>query len=177
MEALLRAQSQVRALAIEAGRAELSTFELIGLDELEEIRRIWVSEKHEIEDSLPLIYERVLDVPYPGAERDENLIFSADDVALLKQVAASDADKDNLHFQLLRELIHVEQGYRTATRRAGIYEALESALERGAFESEEEATAYVLARKRLTDEASEEREAGGSQAQSNLQFAIDEEAP
>lgn len=177
LEALLRAQSQVRALAIEAGRAELSTFELIGLDELEEIRRIWVSEKHEIEDSLPLIYERVLDVPYPGAERDENLIFSADDVALLKQVAASDADKDNLHFQLLRELIHVEQGYRTATRRAGIYEALESALERGAFESEEEATAYVLARKRLTDEASEEREAGGSQAQSNLQFAIDEEAP
>lgn len=39
-------------------------FDLLGLDELAEIRRIWMYDKYEIEDSVPRIYEEVMGVPY-----------------------------------------------------------------------------------------------------------------
>ena len=174
LEGLLLAQTRVRTLAAEAGRPELAQFALIGLDELEEIRRIWVREKHEIEDSLPMIYERAAGEIYPGQGRDENLLFSPEDLLLLREVAGSDGDQEQLHYKLLRELIHVEQGYRTSARRAGIFEALDKALERGAFDSEEEATAYVLARQRV-NEASSDEDQGSVSKQGNLQFAIDEQ--
>ena len=50
---------------------EVKDIELISAAELEEIRRIWVTEKHEIEDLLPLIYEEVVGDRYPGKPIDE----------------------------------------------------------------------------------------------------------
>ena len=40
---------------------------------------------------------------------------------------------------MIRELLHVEQRYRTASRRAGLYEALEDAIRRSFYDSEEDA--------------------------------------
>ena len=37
----------------------MSEFEIITLDELNEIRRIWITEKYEIEDLVPKIYEEI----------------------------------------------------------------------------------------------------------------------
>jgi DNA sulfur modification protein DndC len=62
---------------------------------------------------------------------------------------------DRLQFQLLRELLHIEQGFRTASRRAGIYEALERALERGAFTNEDEALRFAMVRQGSTQRVSE----------------------
>ena len=50
---LLAAQTEVRA----KGPAEVADLDLITMEELHEIRRIWVFEKHEIEDALPRIYQ------------------------------------------------------------------------------------------------------------------------
>lgn len=41
---------------------------LLEAGELEEIRRIWVLEKHEVEDSVPRIYEEVMGAPYVTEE-------------------------------------------------------------------------------------------------------------
>ena len=54
LRAILKAQQTVRSKA----PPEVSDLELISLDELDHIRRIWVSEKREIEDSLPQIYQQ-----------------------------------------------------------------------------------------------------------------------
>ena len=51
---VLIAQQHIR----EKGPDEVKDLELITLQELKEIRRLWVVEKHEIEDSLPSVYER-----------------------------------------------------------------------------------------------------------------------
>jgi DNA sulfur modification protein DndC len=52
---LLKAQTWIR----QHGPDDVRSIELITLDELQEIRRIWVVDKHEMEDSLPRIYEEV----------------------------------------------------------------------------------------------------------------------
>lgn len=81
---LLRTQQTVRT----AGKAEgFESIELIGLDELQEIRRLWVIEKGEIEDLLPSIYEDVLGTPYPGRELDP-MPLDAADLQLLRDVVA-----------------------------------------------------------------------------------------
>lgn len=151
LEAVLKAQCTVQKSAGETGREELAAFELISPEELEEIRRIWVKEKHEIEDSVPRIFERVTGRPYPNRGPDDGQFFSADDIQLLRRLASSDEDPDELHFQVLRELLDIEQGYRTASRRAGIYNALDDALRRGAFTNEEEARAFAITRQGRTE--------------------------
>jgi len=64
---LLAAQTWIRR----NGPPEVRNIELISLAELQEIRRIWVVEKHEMEDSLPRIYARSHGraLPRPQARR------------------------------------------------------------------------------------------------------------
>ncbi|MFT3821695.1 MAG: DNA phosphorothioation system sulfurtransferase DndC [Rubrivivax sp.] len=77
---LLKTQELVRT---HPGNASL---ELIKLDELEEIRRIWVEEKGEIEDLLPELYEAATGHEYPGRELDAMPLESTD-LALLHEAA------------------------------------------------------------------------------------------
>ncbi len=140
--AILRAQKMVR----EQGPEVVRTMELLTLAELEKIRAIWVNEKHEIEDLVPRIYEREVGEPYPGEALDESQAFQPDDVLLLKELADGDTESGDLHFQLVRELLHMEHQYRTLARRHGLYDALDKTLELGAFESAEEALQVALRR-------------------------------
>jgi DNA sulfur modification protein DndC len=52
---VLEAQERAR----EEGPAEFKGLNLITMDELHEIRRIWLNEKHEFDDRLPEIYREV----------------------------------------------------------------------------------------------------------------------
>jgi DNA sulfur modification protein DndC len=80
---LLKAQ---RA-AVEAGQSKgYGSIELISVEELDEIRRIWVEDKGEIEDALPRLYGKALGEPYPGRERDP-MPLDLSDLVLLKRVA------------------------------------------------------------------------------------------
>lgn len=137
---ILRAQKEVR----EIGPPEVADFELVTLEDLEEIRRFWVMERHEIEDNLPRIYEEETGQPYPVARLEENQIFKPEDLALLKEICLEQGDEEGLEYQLIRELLHVEQSHRTMARRTGLYDALEKALDRGAFSTVAEAEAFAI---------------------------------
>lgn len=143
--ALLRTQREVAKKAPQ----EAGKFELITLEELEEIRRIWVHEKHEFEDSVPRIYEDVdgMGTDYPSPELDEATPFRPEDILLLKEASNAQNDSaDLLHYQLLRELLHVQHGYRGAIRRVGLTRELDKTLESASFDSEEEALEYAIKR-------------------------------
>lgn len=127
---LLEAQRWVR----ENGPEHVRNLELITMPELHEIRRLWVVEKHEIEDRLPLIYELGTGQPFPGGRIDDTSAFGDDEMQLLREVCG-----DALHFQLVRELISVEHRYQSSARRAGLYDAIENAFRRGAYADEEDA--------------------------------------
>lgn len=142
LEAILKAQQEVRRL----GPEQVKNIELLTIEDLEEIRRIWVMDKHEIEDSVPRIYERVLGVPYPIKNIDEAQIFKPEDMEVLKQACEEQGDRDGIHYGMLRELLHLEQRHRTMARRSGLFEALDKALEVSAFHNMEEAEQFAVER-------------------------------
>jgi DNA sulfur modification protein DndC len=129
---LLDAQSWIRA----NGPAHVHSLELVTMAELEEIRRLWVVEKHEFEDRLPVIYEEATGQPYPGKTLDEHLPLGADVVDVLRELTGG----DRLHFEMVRELLDVEQRHKVRARRAGLFDELEKALRRGFYDDEADAT-------------------------------------
>lgn len=140
LEALLRAEQAAKSL----GPPEVEEMELITLEELEEIRRIWVMEKHEIEDRLPKIYEQVTGSEYPGKRLPLLPGLDEDGLDMLKEICETEGDVEGVQYQVIRELLHLEQSYRTMARRSGLFDAMEKALERGAFQRAEEAEAFAL---------------------------------
>lgn len=147
--ALLQAQEDLRAAATRGEAPDAVTeFQAITLEELEEIRRIWVVEKHEIEDCLPTIYKEVTGRPYPGRAFNGTSAFNAEALTLLRQMCDERGDEQGIHFELLRELLHIEERHRTMARRSGLYQALDRALERGAFRDYAEAEGFALRREK-----------------------------
>jgi len=144
---VLTAQQYIR----KNGPAEVRDIELITLEELKEIRRIWVVEKHEIEDSLPSVYEVAMGLPYPGGNLDDNLVMGTSEMALLRDLCGD----DELHFQITRELLSIEKRHKSMLRRAGLFEALEQAFRRGFYDGEEDAVSRARQRRDALDVAQE----------------------
>jgi DNA sulfur modification protein DndC len=166
---LLKAQTTIRKDAIEG----MEDFELISIEELEEIRRIWVEDKHEIEDSLPGIYKKATGKKYPAIDTDERQLFSNEDLDILKSIAATDKDEDGILYQMLREMLHVEQNYRGAYRRHGIFETLEKTLKQHAFLNKEEALEFKLMQTEIDEEA--EHASNGSTTDESVMFELSED--
>ncbi len=140
---VLEAQEQVRRL----GPPEVQTLELISMDELREIRRLWLQEKHEFQDSLPRIFEEVTGRPFPKPEMDD-AVLGGEDWEILKTICGGDED----FFTLQTELLDIERQFRGMSRRPGIYEALEDRLRARQYASEAEAV-------RIRTEQTAQREA------------------
>lgn len=132
---LLEAQQWVR----DNGPEEVREIELITLPELKKIRDIWVEEKHEVEDSLPYIYEEVTGKPFPDVKRYNLTGLGYDEMMILKDIC-----DDQIHYQLVRELLHVEKQHSVMTRRSGMNTAIEKALEKGFYADEEDAKQRAL---------------------------------
>jgi len=133
---VLEAQVQVRG----SGPEEVSEIQLISIDELIEIRRLWVTEKHEFEDRLPVIYEGVTGEPFPGPNLDEHVPLGREEVELLREIC----DGDDLHFEMVRELLDVERRHRSKVRRAGLFDSIEKTISRAFYEDADDAVAYAL---------------------------------
>ena len=132
---VLEAQEWIR----ENGPEEVRGLELITLEELREIRRIWIEEKHEIEDLLPGIYQESTGKPFPDARHYDLIGLGAEEMKILKECC----EDNEIHYQMIRELLHIEKEFRLMSRRAGLFEKLERAISRGFYESAEDAREKV----------------------------------
>lgn len=150
---VLEAQQWIR----EHGPDEIRSIELISRLELDEIRRIWTVEKHEIEDTLPQIYEAVCGEPYSSTVKHSREVpFGRQDLADLHELCGD----DHLHYELTRNLVSIQWKYRTFARRTGIFDQIDRAIRRGFYDSEEDAlervrnheAALVKARSTSTEE-------------------------
>jgi DNA sulfur modification protein DndC len=135
---LLKAQVRIRNI----GPDEVRCLSIITLDELEEIRRIWVMEKHELEDTLPAIYESATGERYPGRRLDDNLVLGKQEMDELRALCGD----DRLQYELVRELLSIERQQRAQSRRAGLFEKIEKAFCKNFYENEADAVAYARAR-------------------------------
>lgn len=127
---VLQTQRQVR----EDGPVHVRNIELVRIEELREIRRIWLNEKYEFDDSLPRIYREVTGEEYPGGDERDDMLGS-DEWELLSEVCGDDP----LLFELSTHLLGREREYRAMSRRVGIYTALEATLSTRGFFTREEA--------------------------------------
>ena len=145
---VLEVQKEIR----EVGPPEVCDIELISMDELHEIRRIWIYEKRQFDDSLPTIYEDVLGEPFPKPDSDDHLL-RCDDWDLLAEICGDEQE----FFQLQVSLLDIEREFRGMSRRAGIYETLEERMRISQYENEEEAIAIRQEQEKRRDE-SQQRE-------------------
>ena len=112
---------------------------------LQEIRRIWVVDKHEMEDVLPRIYREETGEPYPGKPLDDNLVLGAEQMNTLGELCG----EDRLHYELTRELLSVTNQQRSSGRRSGLFDQLEKTF--GKHFYDDKADALDRAKRLLAD--------------------------
>lgn len=127
---VLKAQVAVRRL----GPPDVRSIELITLAELEEIRRLWVFEKNEIEDVLPAIYREETGQMYPGAAIDDGRTFKPDQLRLLREVAP-----DDRAYEMCRDVLAVALRHRLKRRRKPVQEDMARVLRRHLYVDEADA--------------------------------------
>ncbi|UKO96231.1 DNA phosphorothioation system sulfurtransferase DndC [Nostoc sp. UHCC 0870] len=127
---LLTVEKQIRQTAPE----NMRDITLISLEELSEIRRIWLEERHEFDDSLPRIYQEITGQefkdPRPGADHK---LLGSDEWSVLEEICAD----DGMHLELMAKLLDTERQFRKKSKRVGIYESLEKCFDTSSRSPEE----------------------------------------
>jgi DNA sulfur modification protein DndC len=136
---LLSAQSWVRI----HGPEHVRNIELITMEELHEIRRIWLLDKKEIEDSLPGIYRAATAEDFPGTR--PHMSISGEFFTSLAEVCGN----DTLHYELVRDLVAIERQFASMSRRKGLLEEIDKAVRRSFYRDREDAIEFAQAKSEI----------------------------
>ena len=109
-------------------------WEIITMEELKEIRRIWLEEKYEGEDTLPGIYREITGKDFPYERSKSIFSLSPNSLKILKDCSNSPG-----MYEMLREMLIVEQKYAVMLKRKGLYEDLENSVRRHFYSDREDA--------------------------------------
>lgn len=160
LEKLLRIQKEIQT----TGPDEFRNIELTRIEELRAIRRIWVFQKHEFDDSVPDIYYRVMEKPFDDPEWIHREGFGKEEWGLLESVCSTLYGDYELSFEMMYSLIDVENNAIGMTQRKGITDELERAIKKTFYKDEEDATQYYL------DKMKRKKEHGGKYNEKFLEF-------
>ena len=142
---VLEAQVQIRQTA----PPDMRDITLITNEELGEIRRIWLDEKHEFDDSLPEIYEQVTGEVFQDTRIQEKKLLGNDEWSILQEICSEDA----MHLELMAKLLDTERQHATKSRR-GVFENLEKCFD-SSSRSKEEAIANAHEKRDLKEAVSQ----------------------
>jgi DNA sulfur modification protein DndC len=141
---VLAAQMQIRQTA----PPDMQDITLITEEELGEIRRIWLEEKHEFDDRLPQIYEEVMGKPFKDTRIQEKKLLGSDEWSILVEICSDDA----MHLELMAKLLDTERQHATKSRR-GVFENLEKCFD-SSSRSQAEAIAIAHEKRDLKEAVS-----------------------
>ena len=113
---LLEMQIQINT----EGPEEFENLELITLPELQAIRRIWVFDKHEFDDSLPGIYQDVTGKEFADPEWVGSEAFRKEEWDILREVCADLYPDEELAFEMMYSLVDIENKATSLNQRKGI---------------------------------------------------------
>lgn len=151
LEKLLKIQIEINEICPD----DFDNIELISIPELVEIRRIWVNEKHEFEDTLPAIYERVTGNPFPDNSLMKLESFQKFEWEILKEVCNKEYPDKELVFEMMYSLVDVAAKSNSMNNRKGIKTEIQKILKRNFYDNEEDATNYYI------DKIKRKKELGG----------------
>lgn len=160
LERLLNIQKEIQ----ENGPEEFSDLELIRIPELQAIRRIWVNDKHEFDDSLPKIYEKVVGKEFEDPEWIHYENFEAEEWNILKEVCEEMFPDEELAFEMMYSLVDVESKSSGVNQRKGILDSVNSIIGKTCYKNEEDATQYY------TDMMHRKKENGGKYNEKFLDY-------
>ncbi|MCE9953247.1 DNA phosphorothioation system sulfurtransferase DndC [Aeromonas allosaccharophila] len=146
-EHMLQKVLEAQKIVQEIGPDEVRNLELLSLEDLEAIRRIWLEDKHEVEDSVPHIYEHTLGKKYPGTKRSHHSLLNSHVMSKLRNKCSTYNDPDGLLYEQIRTLISIEEKHSNMLRRANLYKELDTSLQTMAFNNIQEARDFALNRK------------------------------
>lgn len=136
---LLRIQIEIN----QNGPAEFSDLKLITEEELNIIRKIWLEEKHQFDDSLPQIYYEETGKKLPLTNNKKESVFGKREWNLLQDVCKEIYPDEELMMDLSSKILDVEKRFFEISKRRGIYLEIEKQLKRCFYRNEEEAAAYA----------------------------------
>lgn len=165
LERLLTIQKNIN----ETGPEEFRDLQLIRMEELQEIRKIWVNEKHEFDDSLPRIYKKVMGIEFddPNWLHYEN--FGKSEWDLLKQVCEELYPEEQLLFESVYSLIDIENSASGLNQRKGILDEVNSTITKTYYRNEEDATEYYA------NSMMRKKDSGGKYNEKFLDYEPDDE--
>lgn len=100
-------------------------FTLIKMEELQEIRRIWIHEELDWEDNLPKIYQDVKGIPFPRIDDDVGQ-HTAKDMHLLQEIC----QEKGVPLELAMRLLDLEMQTYDLVTRPNIHQKIENILKR-----------------------------------------------
>jgi len=124
------------------GPTDFQNLELITIPELRAIRRIWVHNKHEFDDSVPRIYEEVIGKKFDDPEWIGNGAFGKDEWNILLETCHDLYQDEELMPELLSSIIDVEVEAQGMAERKGILDKIDDCVRKTFYKDEDDATAY-----------------------------------
>jgi len=116
-------------------------YRLITDEELMEIRRIWIEEKYEFDDSLPRIYFEVT-----GKELNVKKYvspFTSTEYDVLKEVCSDTYQSEELLFKMVASLLEVERKEISSRYRSGVMKKLTNIIQANYYKDEDDALNYA----------------------------------
>lgn len=165
LERLLTIQKNIN----ETGPEEFKNLELIRIEELRAIRRIWVNENHEFDDSLPKIYKKVFDKDFDDTEWLHYENFGESEWELLKEVCSELYPDEQLLFEAAYSLIDIENKASGLNQRKGILDEVDAVITKTYYRDEEDATLFY------TNTMVRKKENGGKYNEKFLDYEPSEE--
>ena len=139
-EEWLRKLLLIQKMIHEDGPYDYKDYELISIEEMREIRRIWVFEKHEFDDSLPLIYQEVTGNEFSDPTWLRSETFGQEEWSVLKKVCKDLYPEETLSFEMMYSLIDTENRANNMSQRKGLQDALEKCIRTAFYKDEKDAT-------------------------------------
>lgn len=124
------------------GPEEFRGLELIRPQELRAIRRIWVNEKHEFDDSLPQIYKDVMEKAFQDPEWIHNDNFGQEEWQILEKVCRQMYPEEELVFEMMYTMIDLENKTFGVNQRKDILERINNTISKTFYKDEDDATQF-----------------------------------
>lgn len=144
LERLLKLQLFIQ----KTGPKEVKDVELITMDELRFIRKIWLNEKHEFDDSLPRIYKKVMGKEFEDSSIVRNKYYGQQEWDLLAEVCKDLYPDHELLLEMQSGLLDIEARNSAISSTRNVVKNLEAKLKQSYYKNEEDAE--ELERKRRT---------------------------
>lgn len=175
-EGWLRTLLTIQAEINKSGPIEFRSLELITNEELNNIRQIWLDEKHEFDDTLPSIYKEVTGRDFVAFSNHSDALFGKSEWELLSEVCHDLYPEEQLLFEMTARIVDIERKSADLKKRRGVTSSIETQIKRCFFKDEDDAHSYAMEKiqRKKNMGASYDQKAEAEDTQINL-FGVEED--